>query len=126
MKFHLQTPAGHNLFTGHGGDYVTVNGVRYSDSLVVTPDRVHTDWPAADFDHLTAEHFEFLRALKPAIVLLGTGTKLRFPQPELTQSLVAAQIGLEVMDNAALCRTFNILVGEGRNVIAAVLRTIAR
>ena len=122
MKFHLQTPAGKNLFTGHGAGYVAVNGVRYAKSLVVTPARVLDDWPATGFDHLSAEHFEFLCALAPDIVLLGTGAALRFPRPALSQSLMAARIGLEVMDNAALCRTFNILVGEGRNAVAAVLQ----
>ena len=122
MKFHLQTTGGQNLFTGHGDGYVAVNGVRYSQSLIVTPARVHDDWPATDFDHLAAEHFDFLLGLAPDIVLLGTGTRLRFPRPALARGLAAARIGLEVMDNAALCRTFNILVGEGRNVIAAVLR----
>ena len=63
MKFHLQTPAGQNLFTGHGAGYVAVNGVRYATSLVVTPARVLDDWPATDFDHLSAEHFAFLCAL---------------------------------------------------------------
>ena len=122
MKFHLQTPAGRNLFTGHGPGYVAVNGVRYANSVVVTPERVRDDWAATDFDQLAAAHFDFLCALAPDIVLLGTGATLRFPQPGLARSLTAARIGLEVMDNAALCRTFNILVGEGRNVIAAVLR----
>jgi len=122
VKFHLQTPAGQNLFTGHGAGYVAVNGVRYADSIVVTPARLVHDWPATDFDRLAAEHFEFLRSLAPDIVLLGTGAMLRFPRPALTHCLATARIGLEVMDNNALCRTFNILVGEGRNVIAAVLR----
>ena len=122
MKFHLQTPGSNNLFTGYGAGYVAVNGVRYTKSMVVTPARLLEDWPATDFDHLTPEHFEFLCALAPDIVLLSTGATLRFPPPALTRSLAAARIGLEVMDNAALCRTFNILVGEGRNVIAAVLR----
>jgi uncharacterized protein len=122
VKFHLQTSAGQNLFTGHGAGYVAVNGVRYMTSVVVTSARVIEDWPATDFDRLTAEHFDFLCALVPEIVLLGTGATLRFPRPVLTHCLAGARIGLEVMDNAALCRTFNILVGEGRNVIAAVLR----
>ena len=121
MKFHLQTPAGHNLFSGHGAGYVAVNGVRYAKSLLVTPERLIDNWPATDFDHLTAQHFEQLLTLKPAIVLLGTGATLRFPRPELTRSLHAAQIGLEVMDNSAVCRTYNILTAEGRNVVAAVL-----
>jgi uncharacterized protein len=122
VKFHLQTPAGQNLFTGHGAGYVAVNGVRYAKSLVVTPARVLEDWPATGFEQLTPEHFDFLSALAPDIVLLGTGAKLRFPRPALSVSLIAARIGLEVMDNAALCRTFNILVGEGRNAVAAILQ----
>jgi uncharacterized protein len=121
VKFHLQTPTGHNLFSGHGAGFVTINGVRYAKSLVVTPERIADDWPATNFDNLSAVHFEYLLALKPAIVLLGTGATLRFPRPELSRCLHAAQIGLEVMDNAAACRTYNILTAEGRNVIAAVL-----
>ena len=122
MKFHLQAPAGQNLFTAHGAGFVAVNGVRYATSLVVTPARVIEDWPATGFEQLTAGDFEFLCALAPDIVLLGTGAKLRFPRPALTRCLVAARIGLEVMDNTALCRTFNILVGEGRNAVAAILQ----
>jgi len=64
---------------------------------------------------------EAVASRKPDLVLLGTGATLRFPRPELTRSLYAARIGLEVMDNPAVCRTYNILLAEGRNVIAAVL-----
>ena len=121
VKFHLQTPAGDNLFTGHGDGYVAINGVRYAKSLLVTATRIIDDWPATDFDHLRAEHFEQCLALAPQIVLFGTGATFRFPRPELARSLHAARIGLEIMDNAAACRTYNILVAEGRNVVAALL-----
>jgi uncharacterized protein len=121
VKFHLQTPVGNNLFTGHGAGYVAVNGTRFTKSLLVTPERLIEDWPATDFNSLSADHFAQFLALKPDIVLLGTGATLRFPRPQLTQSLHAARIGLEVMDNPAVCRTYNILLAEGRNVIAAVL-----
>ena len=121
MKFHLQTTAGQNLFTGHGAGYVAVNGTRYTKSILVTPDRIIEDWPATDFASLSAEHFAQFLALKPDLVLLGTGATFRFPRPKLSQPLHAAHIGLEVMDNAAVCRTYNILLAEGRNVIAAVL-----
>lgn len=121
MKFHLQTPTGQNLFTGHGTGYVAVNGERYTRSLLVTPDSIDAEWPATDLPSLTAGHFVRFIELKPDIVLLGTGVALKFPRPELAKTLHAAGIGLEVMDNAAVCRTYNILLGEGRNVIAAVL-----
>ena len=63
----------------------------------------------------------FLLELKPAIVLLGTGAAQRFPMPALARRLTTAQVGLEVMDTAAACRTYNILAAEGRRVAAALL-----
>ena len=121
MKLHLASQTGQNLFTGYGAGYVLVNNRRYERSLVVTPERVIQDWPAASFDRLDAGHFEFLLGLRPEIVLLGTGATLRFPQPALSRCLAQARIGLEVMDASAACRTYNILTAEGRNVVAAVL-----
>jgi len=121
MKFQLQKSTGQNLFTGYGSGYLTVNYVRYERSLVVTPERVIEDWPAAVFDELNVSHFEFLRVLNPEIVLLGSGSTLRFPRPDLSRCLAEVRIGFEVMDTTAACRTYNILAGEGRNVVAAVL-----
>jgi uncharacterized protein len=121
MKFHLQDPGTHNLFTGYGAGYLLVNRVRYERSLVVTPERVIDDWKVEDFDTLSARHFEFLLDLKPEIVLLGTGAALRFPPPALSRCLPQARIGLEIMDTSAACRTYNILMAEGRSVLAAVI-----
>jgi uncharacterized protein len=121
MKLHLTTTAGQNLFTGYGAGYVAVNGVRYTTSLIVTPQQVLDDWRAIGFGQLGTAHFEFLLGLKPEIVLLGTGHTLRFPAPALTQCLMQVRVGLEVMDTAAACRTYNILNAEGRNVVAGVL-----
>jgi len=59
--------------------------------------------------------------LQPDIVVLGTGASLRFPHPRLTRALLEQRIGLEVMDTAAACRTFNILAAEGRRVAAALM-----
>ncbi len=120
MKFHLQTLAGHNLFTGHGAGFVMINSVRHGASVIVTSDRI-SEWRVTGFNELREQDFEPLLALKPAIVLLGTGASLRFPRPALSQRLQAAGIGLEVMDNAAACRTYNILTAEGRDVAAALL-----
>jgi len=121
VKFQLQNTPGLNLFTGHGAGYVAVNNVRHERSLVVTPERVIENWPVACSDDLNAGHFEFLLTLEPEIVLLGTGRTLRFPPPALSRCLVQARIGLEVMDTPAACRTYNILVAESRNVVAAIL-----
>lgn len=121
MKLHLARAAGQNLFTGYGDDYVSVNQVSYEKSLIVMPESLVENWDAASFDDLSNAHFEFILSLKPEIVLLGTGKNLRFPKPSLTQALTRAQIGIEIMDIYATCRTYNILMAEGRKVAAALI-----
>lgn len=113
--------SGQNRITGYGDNFVLVNELRFEKSVVVLADRIVDDWGARGFDELVADHFEFLRRLAPEIVLLGTGNTLRFPSPRLSQPLIDAQIGLEVMDTRAACRTYNILTAERRRVAAALL-----
>ena len=120
MKFQLENAPGRNLFTGYGPGYVSVNQVRHETSLIVAGDRVLFDWPAR-WDDIAAAHFEFLLTLRPEIVVLGTGATQKFPHPALSRSLLAARIGLESMNTPAACRTYNILVAEGRNVVAVVM-----
>ena len=121
MKLHLTQAAGQNLFTAYGEDYVQINQQRYETSLIVMPEQLITDWPPRTLDQLTEEHFAHIATLQPEIVLLGTGNMLRFPHPRLSQALAKAQIGFEVMDTFAAARTYNILMGEGRRVAAALL-----
>ena len=121
MKLHLSNPAGQNLFTGYGDNYVSINQITYDKSLIVMPQSLVENWGANSFDALTDAHFEFILGLEPEIVLLGTGKNLRFPKPSLTQALTRAQIGIEVMDIYATCRTYNILMAEGRKVAAALI-----
>ena len=121
MKLHLSNPAGQNLFTGYGDNYVSINQITYDKSLIVMPQSLVENWGASSFDALTDAHFEFILGLEPEIVLLGTGKNLRFPKPSLTQALTRAQIGIEVMDIYATCRTYNILMAEGRKVAAALI-----
>ena len=122
MKLHLNTDPSQQLFTGYGDDHVLINGRRHDASLLLTARGVEVaPWAGLDFDALTAAHFEWIALRELDILLLGTGTRLRFPHPSLTRALMEARIGLEVMDIGALCRTYNILATEGRSVAAAVL-----
>ncbi len=121
MKLHLSGPSTRNTVTGYGPGYVAINGQRHERSLIVLPERLVLDWPAASFEALAAEHLAAVAALDPEIVLLGTGARLCFPRPELTRPLAQAGIGLEVMDTQAACRTYNILAAESRRVAAALL-----
>jgi uncharacterized protein len=121
VKLHLVAPTGQNAFTGYGPGYVSVNDRRHETSLLVLPDRLVTDWPATAFESLAPAHLEPLAELDLEIVLLGTGSRIRFPSPEVIRPLVEAGIGVEVMDVPAACRTYNILMAEDRKVCAALL-----
>ena len=121
MKFHLTQAEGNQLVTGYGAGWVEINGNRYSQSLIVLPNLLIPNWPADDFDSLTEESFRGLLELKPEVVLLGTGEKHRFLHPRISRELTAANISLESMDTAAACRTYNILMAEGRHVAAALI-----
>jgi len=120
MKFHLENAPGQNLFTGYGSGYVSINRERHERSLVVSADRLLFDWPLR-WEEITAAHFEFLLGLGPEVVLIGTGPTQKFPNPSLFRCLYEARIGVEILDSQAACRTYNILVAEGRKVVAAVM-----
>ena len=120
MKLHLTTGAGQNLFSSHGSGYVAVNGVRYETSVLVTPTSI-AEWTVAGIETLSAADFEPVLALRPDVLILGTGSVIRFPARRLTLALAEAGVGLEVMDNGAACRTYNIVAAEGRKVAAAIL-----
>ena len=119
MKFHLSQATG-NVVTGTGPGWVRVGSREYRASLVLTADTI-ADWAPTGFDALAEAHFAALLELAPDVVLLGTGASIRFPHPRLVRALTEAGIGVEVMDTPAACRTFNILVAEGRRVAAALL-----
>ena len=121
LKFHLANLGDTQRFTAHGTHHVVVNGTRYDHSIVVLADQVHTDWRINSFEELSESHFAYLMALKPEILLLGTGARQRFPHPRLYRALTDNHIALECMDTPAACRTYNILVAEDRKVAAAIL-----
>jgi len=120
MKFHQTRVSGQYQCTGYGAGYVSINGERHERSLVLLPDRIIA-WPVTSFEALTEADFEPLAGLPVEVLLLGIGRRLRFPPPPLTRALVQARLGLEVMDTAAACRTYNILLAEQRRVAAALL-----
>ena len=121
LKLHLSKPIEKNIFSGYGAGYVVVNNKRYENSMITMPDKIIEDWQASTVEKLTEEHFKLLIPYEPEIILLGTGATLRFPSPLVTKNLLESKIGVEVMDTNAACRTYNILMAEGRNVAAALL-----
>ncbi len=121
MKLHTSNTDGLNLFSAYGDDFVTVNQEKYFGNLILLPDAIVPAWTSATVSTLTESDMEKLLALKTEIILLGTGSRLRFPASALLRPFAPAGIGLDVMDLKAACRTYNILAAEGRKVAAALL-----
>ena len=121
MKLQSDPHSGANTITGYGDGYVEINQTPYAHALLLSSDGAICAWPAQSFDSLEASHFAQMVELKPELILIGTGSKQRFPKPELLKSLILANIGFEIMDSQAACRTYNILVGEGRQVLLALI-----
>ncbi|MDO9284265.1 MAG: Mth938-like domain-containing protein [Aquabacterium sp.] len=121
MKFQPDLLAGTNVITRHEPDALWVGTARYSHSLIVPWQGAVLPWAPARPDELIAEHFEALLALQPELVIFGSGQRLKFVSPALMRALIERRIGVETMDTPAACRTYNVLVSEGRSAVAALL-----
>jgi len=109
------------LVHGYDAGEIRVGGQSYRRSIILTHKKIIDDWRPQNMDELEAGDFELIHTLGAEILLLGTGPVLSFPSPALTAPLLEAGIGVEVMDTAAACRTFNVLLSEGRPVAAGLL-----
>ena len=121
LKLQSDPHSGTNTITGYGDGYVEINQTPYKHSVLLSSDGAILKWSAKSFGDLDASHFSQMVDLKPELILIGTGSRQQFPKPVLLKSLISAKIGFEIMDSQAACRTYNILVGEGRKVLLALI-----
>jgi len=121
VKFQPDHLDGVNTIARHDASGVWVAGQTHRGSVVVPWVGTIQPWPPQRFDALTQAHFDQLLDLQPELVIFGSGARLRFVAAPLIRGLVERSIGFEVMDSAAACRTFNVLVSERRSVVAALL-----
>ncbi|GAB6041140.1 Mth938-like domain-containing protein [Endothiovibrio diazotrophicus] len=121
MQLDLDSHLGGLRIDAYGVGWARIGARRFEGSLALSRERVIDEWTAPSLAELTADHFRRLAELNPELVLLGTGANLTFPATELTVPLIERGIGLEVMDTAAAIRTYNLLAGDGRAVVAALI-----
>ena len=121
LKLHPDDLPPLNTVTAYGDGYVDINLQRHTGSVIIMPEQAVRAWPVTSFAGLEAAHFEMLLDDEPELVIFGSGAKLRFPHPKLTAALAERRIGIETMDIQAACRTYNVLMAEGRKVAAALL-----
>jgi uncharacterized protein len=121
MKLQPDTATAGNVITRHEPGRLWVGGQPYTHSLLVPWTGPVLTWDAVALADLTAAHFDRIAALQPEVVIFGSGARLRFVPPALLRGLIERRIGIETMDTPAACRTYNVLVSEGRSVLAALL-----
>jgi len=121
MKISLDDMDESLVIRGYGPGEVAVGRQRYTSSLLVTPDGVVPDWGPNRVAEITARHLLDILSYRPELLILGTGERQDFPSPRLFTDLMDARVGYEVMATPAACRTYNILLSEGRRVVAALL-----
>jgi len=121
MKMSLDTGTASYRIKAYSEGSVTINDTVYTSDLIVMPEHLVETWNSAPVAELTPDHFAVLAEHEPEILLLGTGRSQRFPPARLLADLGRWGAGLEVMDTAAACRTYNVLMSEDRRVAAALM-----
>lgn len=119
MKLDLDSSSG-NLIRGFNGSAILVGAESFTRPLILTVDRIIRDWDPPAVEQLADRDFAAILALQPEVILLGTGGRQRFPAATVTTAILRQGIGIEVMNTAAACRTYNILAAEYRRVAAAL------
>ena len=123
MHLTLERPDHQYSLRGADGGVALVNERRLTESFVLTPNSLLEHWPVIDARTLSAQQLEPVLALSPEVILLGSGATQVFPSAATMGACLSRGIGLEVMTNAAAARTFNVLAGEGRRVVAGFILT---
>ena len=121
MQLFQEAPDTRYQLRSADGELARVNEHELRRSFVISPEQLIDDWRPRSIDELQPADMDALLALQPAVVLLGSGARQRFPAPAVLAACLTRGIGIEVMDNAAAARTFNLLAGEGRRVVAGFL-----
>lgn len=121
MDLSLDRPEGYLFVRRVASSGITVVDRELKASFILSPERAVEDWPVSNAAHLGESHVESVLALKPELVLLGTGSRQQFPPAAFMAGFLRRGIGIEVMDNAAAARTYDLLASEGRRVVAAFI-----
>jgi len=114
-------PAGTLLFSAYGDGYLKLNEHRHNTGLIIHGNIITAPWGPACLRDVNLQHLEPIIASPPEVIILGTGRITAFPESEILDYMADHHIGFECMDSRAAARTYNILVGEGRTVSAAML-----
>ena len=121
MKFAQDSQDEGYVITAYGENTVSINGKAFRQSLIITKTELNENWQPGAVELLQAEHIDQILAFNPELIIIGTGDKLTFPAVEVYSGIIEHGIGVDFMDTRAACRTYNILMSEGRHVVAGLI-----
>lgn len=121
MDLSLDRPGEYLFVRRVGARSITVVDREFTRSLLLAPDRTIENWPVTHASALDGGHVETILELQPEVVILGTGERQVFPAAAFMAGFLRKGVGIEVMDNAAAARTYDLLAGERRRVVAAFI-----
>ena len=121
MELNLERQGEHHYIRSVSESGIRIGDEYYRGTVLLSAEELRSDWPPASVEELQELHLQAVLDLRPEVVLIGTGKKQVFLQPELMDYFYRTGVGVEVMSTQAACRTFNVLVSEGRNVVAALM-----
>ncbi len=121
MKFAQDNQDEGYVITAYGDNSVSVNGKAFEQSLILANTEFSENWGVVGIDQLAADHIEQVLSFNPELIIIGTGSRLVFPAVEIYSAIIKRGIGVDFMDTHAACRTYNILMSEGRGVVAGLI-----
>ena len=121
MKFAQDNQDEGFVITAYGENSISINGKSFKQSLIITRTKLNENWELSAIELLQADHINQILAFKPELIIIGTGDKLTFPAVEVYSGIIEHGIGVDFMDTRAACRTYNILMSEGRHIVAGLI-----
>ena len=121
MKFAQDNQDEGFVITAYGENSISINGKSFKQSLIITRTKLNENWELSAIELLQADHINQILAFKPELIIIGTGDKLIFPAVEVYSGIIEHGIGVDFMDTRAACRTYNILMSEGRHIVAGLI-----
>ncbi len=121
MKFAQDSQEDGYVITAYDNDAISINGKTFSQSLIIANTQLNENWDIAAIEQLAPNHIDLVLSFNPELIIIGTGSKLIFPTVEIYSAIIDRGIGVDFMDTHAACRTYNILMSEGRDVVAGLI-----
>jgi len=121
MKFAQDSQDEGYVITAYSEDGVNINGKAFNQSLIITTTKLDENWDIESISALQPSHMNQVLAFEPELIIIGTGNKLIFPAVDAYSNIIQRGIGVDFMDTRAACRTYNILMSEGRHVVAGLI-----